>query len=312
MSKLSHFLRRMRARRQPDNHATASARTASTATHSLAQLLPETEIVVTGNPPLRMATFLRDRYIGESIRLNGFAEERAILDVTNFTGIRQGRTTFLDVGANIGTHTLFALQHGFDRAICIEPEPDNYTLLRVNQILNGAEQRCININSAASMMTGDLQIELSEINYGDHRIRNETSTAADMAAAQNRKTVQVQADTINAMLEKASVNPAEIGMAWIDTQGHEGHVLAGASALEGANVPIVIEFWPYGLESSGGYAMLREFLQRQYRVLDIRKPLACQTSITLDELDRLFDELLKRETAEISVHTDLLILPKTE
>ena len=106
------------------------------------------------------------------------------------------------------------------------------------------------------------------------------------------------------------VEPNEIGLAWIDTQGHEGHVLSGASRLIQANVPIVIEFWPYGLKRSGGYPLLRQFLARQNRVLDIHQPLGDQASLSLEELDQRFSQWPSQESTTISVHTDLLILPK--
>lgn len=38
----------------------------------------------------------------------------------------------LDLGANIGTFALQALWSGADKVICVEPDPDNYVMLRVN------------------------------------------------------------------------------------------------------------------------------------------------------------------------------------
>ena len=48
----------------------------------------------------------------------------------------------------------------------------------------------------------------------------------------------------------ADVNlaPSEIGLVWIDVQGHEQlYCLAGATTLIEAGVPIVTEYWPYAL-----------------------------------------------------------------
>ena len=268
------------------------------------------EIVVTGTRPYQIATFLGDKVIGQSIRDIGRFQEDAILEVTKFIGLHAGRKTFLDIGANIGTHALFALQNGFDRAVCIEPDPANFILLRINQILNEVDQQCVNINAAASVEAGELNFELSETNFGDHRIRVGSSNEDGKYAERNRNIIKVKANTLDSLLDHVHVEPNEIGLAWIDTQGHEGHVLSGASRLIQANVPIVIEFWPYGLKRSGGYPLLRQFLARQNRVLDIHQPLGDQASLSVEELDQRFSQWPGQESTTISVHTDLLILPK--
>jgi hypothetical protein len=37
----------------------------------------------------------------------------------------------------------------------------------------------------------------------------------------------------------------------MDVQGHEKHVLEGAANLLASGVPVISEFWPYGLERAG-------------------------------------------------------------
>ena len=75
-------------------------------------------------------------------------------------------------------------------------------------------------------------------------------------------------------------------------------------------MPIVLEFWPYGLKRTGGYGLLRAFLAEQHAILDIRKPLSGQTPLTLEELDGYFDEWVLLDKNDISYHTDLLLMPK--
>lgn len=45
--------------------------------------------------------------------------------------------------------------------------------------------------------------------------------------------------------------PTAIRLIWIDAQGHESRVIEGAAALLAAGVPVVTEFWPYGLARAG-------------------------------------------------------------
>jgi hypothetical protein len=44
---------------------------------------------------------------------------------------------------------------------------------------------------------------------------------------------------------------------WVDVQGYEGYVLAGATQWLAAGVPVCTEFWPYGLKRSGSFDMLK-------------------------------------------------------
>ena len=42
-----------------------------------------------------------------------------------------------------------------------------------------------------------------------------------------------------------------IGLIWVDIQGHEGHLLAGAKNTVGKKIPMVCEFWPYAMQRAG-------------------------------------------------------------
>ncbi len=57
----------------------------------------------------------------------------------------------------------------------------------------------------------------------------------------------------------------------MDVQGHEAHVLRGASELLRSDVPIVIEYWPYGLRRAGGLETLHSLIAEHYAyVIDLR------------------------------------------
>lgn len=115
------------------------------------------------------------------------------------------------------------------------------------------------------------------------------------------------------MVENANLSLDEIGFAWIDTQGHEGHVLAGGKAFLAASIPFVAEFWPYGLDRSGGWGLLRDALvSSQREIYDLRKSIeeGRLAATTIVELDLLYDSWLKQESRESSPHTDLLLTEK--
>src|SRR5438067_10938849 len=88
----------------------------------------------------------RDDVIGRDFYLYGsygLEEIRmAISCLKNLNLFRKG--IFLDIGANIGFMSLYMLSENLaDSAICIEPDPLNYELLRRNFRHNGFEKQYI-------------------------------------------------------------------------------------------------------------------------------------------------------------------------
>ena len=106
-------------------------------------------------------------------------------------------------------------------------------------------------------------LELSEDNHGDHRVRTESRDNTQMVYDESRRdVVDVSTIPLDELLSRNKIDVEQIGLVWIDTQGHEGYVLSAAKSLEQAKVPIVLEFWPYGLKRSGGFPLLRQFLSK--------------------------------------------------
>ena len=61
-------------------------------------------------------------------------------------------------------------------------------------------------------------------------------------------------------------------MLWLDVEGHEGHVLAGAHALTERGVPIVFEFHPRTLEVRGDRQAVHDVAERFYtHFVDLRR-----------------------------------------
>ena len=60
----------------------------------------------------------------------------------------------------------------------------------------------------------------------------------------------------------------------MDTQGHEGNVLSGATNIIKSRVPIITEFWPYGLKRSNGLNLFYDVLSNSdYKSMwDLRYP----------------------------------------
>ncbi len=161
---------------------------------------------------------------------------------------------FLDVGANIGTHTIYALNSGlFSRAVCFEPDPENFRFLTMNIAENGYADRCHLLNVALGSEEGTAELELAADNFGDHRIRHAAHKGSvdNRYNEQSRKTVSVPMDTLDGALEKIGI-AADACFLHMDVQGFEPYVLQGATKFLVSCQTIFTEFWPYGMARTGG------------------------------------------------------------
>lgn len=180
--------------------------------------------------------------------------------------------TLIDVGANVGTTSVTALgTFGFERAICFEPLPRNRELLSLNLAYNGLEERSAIVQVALSDRPGNVVFEVAPKNPSDGRVRVPGETTDGGAFGEEGwSTVEVPTATLDSYVESGDVDPDSVGLVWIDAQGHEGQILAGARTLLANHVPIVIEFWPYALRRAGGLEALVETVSTHFsQLLDL-------------------------------------------
>jgi FkbM family methyltransferase len=166
-------------------------------------------------------------------------------------------TTFLDVGAHIGTCTIAALLgHGFQRSVAIEPSPENHTLLRANAVLNGVDDRIEALDLAVSDDSGPARLELRRFDSGANSL---VDVAEDAEIGKDRR-VDVERTTLDRLVERAVFSVEEVGLASIDVGGDGLGVLRGGDSLLRAGVPLLmrVEWEP------GGLAGLSEVLGENY------------------------------------------------
>ena len=247
----------------------------------------------------------RDEEIGRTVFLRGGYERwhmEAALEQMAARGLTARGRTFLDVGANIGTSTVDALLHfGFQRALCFEPLADNVRLLRLNILLNGLEWRADVFPVALSNQDGAARLECSTVNFGDQRV-------CQVAAGPIEPTGDdewVDCRRLDAFVDDGVIDPDQVGLLWIDTQGHEPRILEGAKRLLEAGVPTVVEYCPWLLLERA--AELEELIAEHFgTVVDLRAASAGVDGEALldpSELPRL------RKQYAAGGYTDLLLLP---
>lgn len=157
----------------------------------------------------------------------------------------------LDIGANIGVSSISLLKDGyFGQAIAFEPAGGNFRLLEKNVEINDLSSKITCHRVALSSQKGELQLELSPDNFGDHRVRMTPQTGD--VDEQNRETETVAVETLDGFMAERPEIAKDIALIWMDIQGHEGHFFLGAeNFLTQHTIPMACEIWPYGIRRSG-------------------------------------------------------------
>lgn len=217
-------------------------------------------------------------------------------------------TIFVDVGANIGTATIPALlRFGAARALAFEPDERSFRLLRHNLLENDLTERVVAERAAVWDEPGVAVFETVDSNWGDGRVRTTPGPVPGSFQEDQRTTTEVPLVTLDAFVAEHGVEPGRIGLLWVDAQGAEFHVLNGARSILSSGVPVVMEYWPYGLRRAGGLRELSGLVAEHYTsIVDLRLEPAsggCRP-IPPDQLDSL-QVRYEADTA----FTDLLLLP---
>jgi FkbM family methyltransferase len=216
-------------------------------------------------------------------------------------------STFLDIGANIGTSTIAALtDFHAEAAAAVEPHPDHFTLLQHNLLANELTDRVRALRIALSDREGEVELELAKLNLGDSRVRVEGHQRGNACREHDRRVVRVKAMTLDQLIADHTVNLDRTGLVWMDVQGHEGHVLDGAQQLLRSEVPVVIEYWPYGLQNANALERLHRLVIEHYNwIVDTydSSSLELRPAADIAELARIYG----RSPIQ---HTNLILLKR--
>lgn len=190
-------------------------------------------------------------YIGDKIRTDGLYE-REFLEPLRDHILKSAQAlaqTALDVGANVGNHSLF-LSDLFKSVIAFEPNPFARRLLEVNVELNGA--RNIDIRPVGlSDRNAEVDFTFSHQNLGGG------TAEVDAEDASNRTTVTLA-------VGDEVIDPVEpVGFLKVDVEGAEESVLRGLRSTIESHYPIIMmEQWADVIDSSNGsspsFALLQE------------------------------------------------------
>lgn len=182
-----------------------------------------------------------DRVVGTWLIWHGSWQRREMLhavELLSTAGRLKPDTVFVDVGAHIGTHTVYGLRTGrFARAVAFEPEPRNARVLAMNLETNGFAGIASVVEKAAGSAAGNALLHLHPRNTGAHSIGARPSV-------DGHGRIDVPMVRVGDELKSLGIQPAEVGLVWVDVEGYEARVLDGLASLIAQSVPIVFEFAP--------------------------------------------------------------------
>lgn len=170
--------------------------------------------------------------------------------------------TYIDIGANLGIHTLAASRVVGDKGlvIAVEPNPEAYSHLMAHLVIN----RVTNVrpfNVGLSDSAGDLELRGSSEHTGTFTFR---------AASQSTRSVKVPVILGDQIIDKSILQKRVLVK--VDTEGFEHRVIRGLKELMFyKEVGFVIEVTDQWLRETGSsavelYAELRKHGFRPYRV----------------------------------------------
>ncbi|MBB5577958.1 MULTISPECIES: FkbM family methyltransferase [Rhizobium] len=171
--------------------------------------------------------------------------------------IRPG-STFIDVGANVGLHTLFAssIVGPTGQVHAFEPLPHLFKTLNLNVNVNGAGGIVKTYQLAVSDREGIARFS----NFRTHSAMSGFTVPAERLSLHNQTeesidTIEVMTTTLDAMFSDREVDGLKV-----DVEGYEGLVLAGAKAIirDNHNIKLILEWDPPLVKRTMGNESLHE------------------------------------------------------
>ena len=173
----------------------------------------------------RMAVYAND-WIGMKVYLEGVYEKEEIQDVFDlfdFLNIDLSNSSAIDVGANIGNHTV-SFSKRFNKVFAFEPNPHTFKLLNFNA------------DYLASVFT--YNVGLSDENRILLMSENATNYGASSTVfkCESNSNVEIEVKTLDSFFFDAN----DIKLIKIDVEGMEYKVLLGAEKTIIRNKPIIV------------------------------------------------------------------------
>lgn len=194
--------------------------------------------------------------IGARIYSYGTHTRKPIDDAINVLTKRKvlkNKSTCIEFGSNIGTHTIYMHLHKcFKKIYAIEPESNNNRLLLQNLKDNNLINKTKVLKLAISNVPGKVKLFKDNNNSGAHTLLNKDS---------GQEYELVEALTPQQLLQQYQIN--DLGFAFFDIEGMETKVITEFIKTIKTNLPIFFEFTPH-LYNKQDTSNFISFLNKNY------------------------------------------------
>ena len=175
----------------------------------------------------------------------------------------------VDVGAHIGKYTIIASKRvgTTGKVIAIEAHPGNYEILNSNIKLNRLTN-VISLNYAVYSKETIIKLFLPD-EKSNHTIYN---TLIQTRAKDEEKFVEVNADTLDNLLQRNGISNAEVNWLKIDVEGAELEVLKGAQAIISNSKRVALLIEVHNIEQGKNlYMPIMDLLQKYNFKIEFEK-----------------------------------------
>jgi FkbM family methyltransferase len=199
-------------------------------------------------------------FVSDEVRAEGLYERDILLFLRErvLNKSRAADEAALDVGANIGNHSMF-LADVFKRVIAFEPNPLARSLLVTNLELNGVGN--VEVHALGlSDHSANAELRFDPVNLGAARLN------VDKAPSARRAEIELMIG------DEAVERDVRVGFIKVDVEGAEDAVLRGLKQTLCTHKPIVmLEQLPDAIDESGGSRSLTLLRELGYSVWEIQK-----------------------------------------
>jgi FkbM family methyltransferase len=243
--------------------------------------------------------------IGQQMFVDGRYEGREVDALVEWLATRRGADgVVVDVGANLGTTTLFFAAAGY-RVVAIEPVPATFKLLVDNVSSNGFGERVICVQRAVAEGATVEMWTAPGTAQSEVRVAGRDPGFAQWGATPDG-TIDVPAEGLSDTLSGVCVAASDAALVWCDVQGCETIVIRTGAALWRAGVPLYLEVWPAGLALHGGVDAFVAEVERHFSCFLERDALLQPSRMTPRPIS-MFGDFVERP--QDTYYTDALLLP---
>ncbi|USG62850.1 FkbM family methyltransferase [Sneathiella marina] len=217
--------------------------------------------------------------VGRSVVLHGNwgrTETEKVVAFLEDKEMLSGNGVAMDLGANIGTQTLYLYLTGkFKKVIAVEAAPKNFDFLHANVRVNGWTESIEPHHAAIYTEDGVINLNLKEEDVsGGHSL---------LELPGNSNSVEVPAITIKSLINTYSIEPEQVEFVWMDIEGFDFEILQEIQKTIGSKLPVFFEFSPHFMGEQKTREFV-EFVQSHYTHIYEFQNLA-EDPVRLNEID---------------------------